>query len=101
VVNTRPGNVRNVEDWEELLLPEIDRRQKLGEEVAYQAGPRGHPAFVKPEMYEALEERGVNYAIRLPANDCLERDVAELLTRPVRRPSYKRVALYKGFLNPV
>jgi len=45
-----------------------------------------------------LEERGVKYAIRLPANDCLERDIAELLTRPVGRPSHKPVVRYKSFL---
>jgi hypothetical protein len=43
------------------------------------------------EIYEALEERGVKYAIRLPANENLERDIAELLTRPVGRPSHKPV----------
>jgi hypothetical protein len=47
---------------------------------------------------EALEERGVKYAIRIPANDSLERDIAELLTRPVGRPSHKPVVWYKGFL---
>jgi len=40
----------------------------------------------------------VNYAIRIPANENLERDVAELLTRPVGRPSHKPVVWYKGFL---
>ena len=50
-------------------------------------GPEGTPAFAKPEIYEALEARGVKYAIRIPANDSLERDIAELLTRPVGRPS--------------
>src|SRR6266446_7686734 len=46
-------------------------------------------AFAKPKLYEALEERDVKYAIRLPANDILERDIGELLSRPVgRRWSY-------------
>jgi hypothetical protein len=40
----------------------------------------------------------VKYAIRIPANDSLERDIAELLTRPVGRPSHKPVVWYKGFL---
>jgi len=40
----------------------------------------------------------VKYAIRIPANDSLERDIAELLTRPVGRPSHKPVVCYKGFL---
>ncbi len=40
----------------------------------------------------------MKYAIRLPANDSLERDIAELLTRPVGRPSHKPVVRYQGFL---
>jgi len=66
----------------------------LGKEVVF----RADAAFAKPEIYEALEERGVKYAIRIPSNDSLERDIAELLTRPVGGPSHKRVVRYKGFL---
>jgi hypothetical protein len=40
----------------------------------------------------------VKYAIRIPANGSLERDIAELLTRPVGRPSHKPVVWYKNFL---
>ncbi len=47
---------------------------------------------------EKIWERGVKYAIRIPANDSLERDIAELLTRPVGRPSHKPVVWYKSFL---
>jgi hypothetical protein len=90
----RPGNVHSAEDWEELLLPEIERQQKLGKEVVF----RADAAFAKPEIYEALEERGVKYAIRIPANDNLERDVAELLPRPVGGPSIKPLVEYKSFL---
>ncbi|MGD0000619.1 MAG: IS1380 family transposase [Bryobacteraceae bacterium] len=90
----RPGNVHSADDWEELLFPEIERQQKAGKEVVF----RADAAFAKPEIYEALEERGVKYAIHIPANDGLERDIAELLTRPVGRPSHKPVAWYKGFL---
>jgi hypothetical protein len=90
----RPGNVHSADDREEVLLPEIERQQKLGKEVVF----RADAAFAKPEIYEALEERGVKYAIRLPANDCLERNIAELLTRPVGRPSHKPVFRYKSFL---
>jgi hypothetical protein len=90
----RPGNVHSAEGWEDMLLAEIERQQKLGKEVVF----RADGAFAKPEIYEALEERGVKYAIRIPANDSLERDIAELLTRPVGRPSHKPVVWYKGFL---
>jgi Transposase DDE domain group 1 len=90
----RPGNVHSAEDWDELLLPEIERQQAEGKQVAF----RGDAAFAKPEIYEALEERGVMYAIRIPASENLERDIAELLMRPVGRPSHKPVVRYKGFL---
>ncbi|MBM4123143.1 MAG: IS1380 family transposase [Nitrospira sp.] len=90
----RPGNVHSAEDWEEVLLPEIERQQKQGKEVVF----RADAAFAKPEIYEALEERDVKYALRIPSNDSLERDIAELLTRPVGRPSYKPVVWYKSFL---
>jgi hypothetical protein len=86
--------VHSADDWEELLLPEIERQQKLGKEVVF----RADAAFAKPEIYEALEQRGVKYAIRIPANDSLERDINELLTRPVGRPGQKPAVWYKGFL---
>jgi hypothetical protein len=66
----RPGNVHSALGWEEMLLPEIDRQQQMGKEVAF----RGDAAFARLEVYEALEERGVKYAIRVPANDSLERE---------------------------
>ena len=90
----RPGNVHSADGWEELLLPEIERQQQMGKEVAF----RGDAAFARPEVYEALEERGMKYAIRIPANDSLERDIAELLPRPPGRPSHKPLVEYKGFL---
>jgi hypothetical protein len=90
----RPGNVHSADDWEELLLPEIEWQQKLGKEVVF----RADVAFAKPEIYQALEERGMKYAIRIPANDSLEQDIAELLTRQVGRPSHRPLLWYKSFL---
>jgi hypothetical protein len=90
----RPGNVHSADDWEELLLPEIERQRKLGKEVVF----RADATFAKPEIYEALEMRGVKYAIRISANDSLERGIAGLLTRPVGCPSHKPLIWYKSFL---
>jgi hypothetical protein len=89
----RSGNAHSAENWEELLLPEIERQQKLGKEVVF----RADAAFAKPEIYEALEERGVKYAIRIPSNDSLERDIVELLMRPVGRPGHRPVVWYNSF----
>ncbi len=88
----RPGNVHSAEHWDDVLLPEIERQQTQGKDVVV----RADAAFAKPEIYEALEERGVQYAIRIPANDSLERAI-EVLTRPVGRPSHKPVVRYKSF----
>ena len=90
----RPGKVHSADGWEELLLPEIEQQQAQGKEVVF----RGDAAFAKPELYEALKERDVKYAVRLPANDNLQRNIRELLTRPVGRPRYKPVVRFKSFL---
>ena len=45
-------------------MPEIDRQQTQGKRVAF----RADAAFARPAIYEALEARGVGYAIRIPAN---------------------------------
>ena len=93
-VKLRLGNVHSAEGWAELLLPEIERQQRLGKEVVF----RADVAFAKPELYAALEARDVKYVIRLPANNTLERNLMELLTRPVGRPSYKPMVRFKSFL---
>ena len=94
----RPSSVRAMctalRTGRNCSCPEIERQQNNGKEVAF----RGDAAFAKPDIYEAAEERGVKYAIRLPANENLRREVAELLVRPVGRPSRKPLVRYKSFL---
>ncbi len=92
-VKLRPGNVHSAEGWDAVLLPEIERQQRQGKDVVV----RADAGFAKPELYEALEARGVKYAIRIPSNDTLEQAVAELLRRPVGRPSHRPVVRYKSF----
>src|SRR3989441_6528685 len=92
-VKLRPGNVHSAEHWDDVLLPEIERQQKQVRDVVV----RADAAFAKPDIYEALEKRGVKYAIRIPSNDILEREVTELLTRTVGRPGHKPVVRYKSF----
>jgi hypothetical protein len=90
----RPGHVHRAEDWDERRLPEIARQQPRGKAVVF----RADAAVATPEIDEASEERGVTSAIRLPANNSLERDIAALRTRPVGRPSHQPVVWYKSFL---
>ena len=89
----RPGNVHSAEDWDELLLPEIERQLAAGKQVAF----RGDAAFAKPEIYESSEQRAVQYAIRIPANRSLELEIEDILFRPPGRPSQKPLVRYKSF----
>ena len=93
VAALRPGNVHSADDWDDLLVPEIDRQQAAGKRVAF----RADAAFAKPEIYDALEQRGVDYAIRMPANKSLELKIEKILFRPPGRPSCKPLVRYKSF----
>jgi hypothetical protein len=89
----RPGNVHSADGWDKVLLPVIDRYRTRGQTVVV----RADAAFALPVLYEALEGRGVAYAIRLPVNDVLERAIEDLLTRPRGRPSYALLVRYRSF----
>ena len=89
----RPGSVHSAEDWEELLLPEIERQQRMEKEVVF----RADAAFAQLEVYESSEQRGVQYAIRMAANKSLELEIEDILFRPPGRSSRKPLVHYKSF----
>jgi Transposase DDE domain group 1 len=89
----RPGNVHSADGWDEVLLPVVDQHRAQGHTVVV----RADAAFAIPALYEALEQRGVAYAIRLPANDVLERAIGDLLVRPRGRPSRAPLVRYRSF----
>jgi hypothetical protein len=89
----RPGNVHSADGCDEVLLPIIDRYRAQGHTVV----ARVAPVFALPALYETLEQRGVKYAIRLPANGILERAIEDLLARPRGRPSYAPLVRYRSF----
>jgi len=90
----REGNVHSAEDWQAVLEPIVARYHAKNLRRYF----RADAAFAQPELYEYLEAEGFEYAIRLPANDALLRDIEFLLTRPVGRPSNTPVVWYAGFL---
>jgi hypothetical protein len=90
----REGNVHSAEDWRAVLEPVVARYKDRKLPRYF----RADAAFAQPELYEYLEAEGFEYAIRLPANDALLRDIKWLLTRPVGRPSNTPVVWYAGFL---
>jgi hypothetical protein len=57
---------------------------------------RADAAFAKPEIYELLEPEGVRYAIRLPANQVLQRRIGHLLS-PIGRPPKTPVVTFASF----
>ena len=79
----RSGNVHSADDWQEVLDPVVERYFTAAVRLLF----RADAAFAKPEIYEYLETRQIDYAIRLPANEVLQRKIAHLLTRPTEGPS--------------
>jgi hypothetical protein len=89
----REGNVHSAKDWRDVLEPVVARYRGL--EVPFYF--RADAAFANPDIYQYLEAEGYGYAIRLPANDILHREIDPLLTRPVGRPSNAPVVRYAEF----
>ena len=76
-----------------MLEPVIARYRERGVDLYF----RADAAFAKPDLYELLELEGIRYAIRLPANQVLQRRIGHLLTRPVGRPPKKPIVTYASF----
>ena len=89
----RPGNVHSADDWDELLLPEIERQQAAGKQVTF----RGDAAFAKPEIYGVFGETRSAVRHRIPANKSLELEIEDILFRPPGRPSREALVRYKSF----
>jgi hypothetical protein len=71
----------------------VDRYREVDKKLSL----RGDAAFASPDIYEYLEGKGILYAIRLPANQVLSREIDHLMTRPVGRPSKKPKVFFHDF----
>jgi len=92
-VTLRPGNVHSADDWQSVLNPVVARYRDRDIRRFF----RGDAAFACPELYSYLEEEGFLYAMRLPGNAVLQREIAHLLTRPVGRPPREPITWYDSF----
>jgi len=90
----RNGNVHSADNWPLVLEPIIGRYRDL----AIRRFFRGDAAFADPKVYRCLEAERYLYAIRLPANPVLYREIEPFLTRPVGRPPDKPIVWYHDFL---
>lgn len=89
----RPGNVHSAEGWQEFIEPIVERYLKAAVRLLF----RADAAFAKPELYDYLETRQISYAIRLPANEVLQRKIAHLQVRPTEWPFRKPIVSYHDF----
>jgi len=89
----RPGNVHSADGWKEFIKPIVERYLSEAVRLLF----RADAAFAKPELYEYLESRRIGYAVRLPANEVLQREIAHLLVRPTEWPSRKPIVSYHDF----
>jgi hypothetical protein len=89
----RNGNVASADDWQEVLMPVIERYRHLDIRKYF----RGDAGFAIPEVYEFLETEGFTYAIRLPANAVLYREIDHLMKRPVGRPPAQPIVYLHQF----
>ena len=78
----RPGNVHSADGWHDVLDPVVARYRGKVSRLYF----RADAAFAMPGVYEYLEAKRINYAIRLPANRILQERIGHLLKRPVGRP---------------
>ena len=83
----RPGNVHNADGWEDFIKPLVQRYLNMEVRLLF----RADAAFAKPEIYEYIEARPIGYAIRLPTNGVLQREIAHLLVRPTGWLSKKSI----------
>ncbi len=90
----RNGNVHSAEDWLSVLEPIVARYRDDDIRRFF----RGDAAFADPRVYRYVEAERYLYAIRLPANAILQREIEPFLTRPVGRPSNKPIVRYHDFL---
>ena len=81
----RSGNVHSAYRWQELLEPVVKRYKKKGVRLMF----RADAAFAKPEVYEYLEPRGIDYGIMLSTNEVLQEQIQHLSERPTEWPSRK------------
>jgi len=89
----REGNVSSADSWRELLDPIVARYAQAGLRKQF----RGDAGFARPEIYEYLEEHNFLYAIRLPSNAVLEREIEPCLERPEEPEPWHPVVTYHDF----
>ena len=89
----RNGNVHSSDEWRTVLEKVVARYREKPMSKFF----RGDAAFARPDVYEFLEADHYEYAIRLPANARLYRQVRDLIESLREPPVEEPVTLYVTF----
>ena len=93
----RPGNVHSADGWKDVLHPVLECYRAEARPSLRRRYFRSDAAFAIPELFDALEERGWGYAVRLKSNRVLQEKVDWMTRRKPGRPPNRVVRLYTSF----
>lgn len=93
----RPGNVHSADGWEDVLKPVLARYAEKARPSIKRRRFRADAAVAIPALFDLLEAKGWDYAIRIKGNPKLHEQVAFLTRRPPGRPPNHVVRRYTSF----
>jgi len=91
-VKLRPGNVYSADGCLEFIEPTLRYYVAKGFKVKL----RCDAAFAEPAVFQLCEELGVEYAIRIKGNSCLDKMVAKTI-KSIKKGKEKIIVVYKDF----
>ena len=93
VAALRPGNVHSADDWDDLLLPEIDRQQAAGKRVAFRADAAvlapfavDQAACFQADGEQCVDSSASSHPVRFTVSDTC---TTAITIRRVRPPAVK------------
>jgi len=93
----RPGNVHSADGWAEVLKPVLSRYSAEARPLITRRRFRGDAAFAIPALFDLLEGKGWDYAIRIKGNPKLHGQIDWLTKRRPGRPPNHVVRQYTSF----
>ena len=93
----RPGNVHSADGWEDVLKPVLARYSVEARPSIKRRRFRADAAFAIPALFDLLEPKGWDYAIRIKGNPKLYDQIGWLMKRRPGRPPNHIVREYTSF----
>jgi hypothetical protein len=93
----RPGNVHSADSWEDVLKPVLARYAADARPSITRRRFRADAAFAIPALFDLLEAKGWDYAIRIKGNPKLYEQIGWLMKRRPGRPPNHVVREHTSF----